>query len=65
MKSKGFGSITSSNAKRKHQADRIVKILQSYDLTKDLVVVAGDLNDTPGSAPLKNLTAVPSLEYRR
>jgi len=61
LKSKGYGSPASSNAKRKRQADRIVQILQSYDLTKDLVVVAGDLNDTPGSAPLKKLMAVPNL----
>ncbi len=61
LKSKGYGSPASSNAKRKRQADQIVKILGSYDLTKDLVVVAGDFNDTPGSAPLKNLMAVPNL----
>lgn len=61
LKSKGYGTPASSNRKRKRQADQIVKILQSYDLTKDLIVVAGDFNDTPGSAPLKNLMAVPNL----
>lgn len=61
LKSKGYGSQASNNAKRKRQADRIVQILKSYDLTKDLVVVAGDFNDTPHSAPLKNLMAVPNL----
>ena len=61
LKSKGFGSPASNNAKRKRQANRLVEILKTYDLTRDLVVVAGDLNDTPGSAPLKNLMAVPNL----
>jgi len=61
LKSKGFGTPTSNDAKRKRQANRLVEILKTYDLTTDLVVVAGDFNDTPGSAPLKNLMAVPNL----
>lgn len=61
LKSKGYGSPASNNAKRKRQADRLVEILKSYDLTQDLVVVAGDFNDTPTSAPLKNLMAVQNL----
>lgn len=61
LKSKGYGSPASNNAKRKRQADQLVKILQSYDLTKDAVVIAGDFNDTPNSAPLKNLMAVQNL----
>lgn len=61
LKSKGYGTPASNNAKRKRQANRIVEILKSYDLTQDLVVVAGDLNDTPNSLPLKNLMAVPNL----
>ncbi len=61
LKSKGYGSPASNNAKRKRQADQLVKILQSYDLTKDFVVIAGDFNDTPNSAPLKNLMAVQNL----
>lgn len=61
LKSKGYGSPASNNAKRKRQADRIVEILKTYDLTQDLVVVAGDFNDTPNSAPLKNLMAVQNL----
>jgi len=41
--------------------DRLVEMLKTYDLTTDLVIVAGDFNDTPGSAPLKNLMAVPNM----
>jgi endonuclease/exonuclease/phosphatase family metal-dependent hydrolase len=61
LKSKGYGSPASNNAKRKRQADRIVQILNSYDLANDLVVVAGDFNDTPGSNPLKSLMNVSNL----
>ena len=61
LKSKGYGTAASSNAKRKRQADRIVEILKNYDLTKDLVIVAGDFNDTPNSDPLKKLIQLPNL----
>ena len=61
LKSKGYGSPAANDAKRKRQANRIIEILKSYDLTTDLVVVAGDFNDTPNSQPLKNLMAVPNL----
>ncbi len=61
LKSKGYGSPASNNAKRKRQANRIVEILKSYNLTQDLVVVAGDFNDTPNSLPLKNLMTVENL----
>jgi endonuclease/exonuclease/phosphatase family metal-dependent hydrolase len=61
FKSKGYGSQQSSNARRKRQADRVVEILQQYDLTTDWVAVAGDFNDTPGSLPLKNLLTLPGL----
>ena len=58
LKSKGYGKTSVSNTKRKRQASTIADILKGYDLKKDLVVVAGDLNDTPKSAPLKPLMAV-------
>lgn len=61
LKSKGYGKAVENDRKRKRQADRIVEILNGYDLTKDLVVVAGDMNDTPGSEPLKNLLSLPNL----
>lgn len=61
LKSKGYGSQDTSNARRKRQAKAIAEILQDYDLKKDLVVVAGDLNDTPKSDPLKPLMKVNNL----
>lgn len=61
LKSKGYGAQVSNDAKRKRQANRIVEILQGYDLTADLVVVAGDMNDVPGSEPLKKLINLPNL----
>lgn len=62
LKSKSGGNQRSSNARRKRQADRVAAILrEEYDLTTDLVVVAGDLNDTPNSAPLRTLMSTPGL----
>jgi endonuclease/exonuclease/phosphatase family metal-dependent hydrolase len=56
FKSKGFGSQTSSNAKRRAQAQRVREI---YDQRRsegmELIAIAGDLNDTPESDPLKPL----------
>ncbi|HZD24600.1 MAG TPA: endonuclease/exonuclease/phosphatase family protein, partial [Acidimicrobiia bacterium] len=50
FKSKGFGSQTSSNAKRKRQADRVATLYRSRRLAgfKNIVVI-GDFNDTPDS----------------
>lgn len=61
LKSKGYGDAAAGNAKRKRQAAQIAKILRGYDLTKDHVVVAGDMNDTPDSDPLRPLLEVPDL----
>ena len=61
LKSKGYGSTSTSNARRKKQAEAIKDILSGYDLSSDYVVVAGDLNDTPDSAPLKPLMDVTGL----
>lgn len=61
LKSKGYGSQASSDSKRKKQANRIVEILGNYNLENDLVVVAGDMNDTPTSEPLKKLMHMPNL----
>jgi len=56
FKSKGFGSPSSSNAKRLAQAQRVREI---YDerLAEGIenIAIIGDLNDTPNSAPLKPL----------
>lgn len=56
LKSKGYGPAASSNARRKAQARRVREI---YDQRRadgvDLVVIAGDFNDTPTSDPLNPL----------
>ncbi len=47
-----------SNLRRQGQAERVAELLGEYDLQRDYVVVAGDLNDFPGStsvAPLLDL----------
>jgi len=56
-----LGQVSYCNAKRKAQANRVVEILRAYDLRKDLVVIAGDLNDCPTSEPLHRLLDVPDL----
>lgn len=51
-----------SDAKRRRQAAEVSRILQTrYNLKKDLVVVAGDLNDEPDSKPLAPLIRTPNL----
>jgi len=62
FKSKGFTTQAEGDGKRARQAKRVAKILKdTFDLTKERVVVCGDLNDTPGSPPLKELMAVQDL----
>jgi endonuclease/exonuclease/phosphatase family metal-dependent hydrolase len=56
-----LGSPTTSNAKRKRQADKVKSLLNRFNLATDHVVVCGDLNDTPNSAPLTNLLSKPKL----
>ncbi|MBL8891551.1 MAG: endonuclease/exonuclease/phosphatase family protein [Planctomycetaceae bacterium] len=56
FKSKMGGDPPDSLEKRIAQGQRLTEILQTrYDLANDLVVVMGDLNDTPGSVPLSPL----------
>lgn len=56
FKSKGFGSQTSNNKKRKLQAQRVKAIYQSLrDGGASNVAVVGDFNDTPDSDPLASL----------
>ncbi|MES2788517.1 MAG: endonuclease/exonuclease/phosphatase family protein [Planctomycetota bacterium] len=56
LKSKGYGGVAASNARRKAQAKRVREI---YDQRRasgiSLIAIAGDLNDTPASDPLKPL----------
>ncbi|PHR92498.1 MAG: metal-dependent hydrolase [Blastopirellula sp.] len=61
LKSKGYDFNGTADLRRKRQATAIADIIKKYDLENDLVVVAGDLNDTPGSGPLKPLLDVPNL----
>ena len=61
FKSQGYGMQKANDAKRKLQAERVRELLSRFDLTRDLVVVAGDLNDSPSSAPLKPLLTTPGL----
>jgi endonuclease/exonuclease/phosphatase family metal-dependent hydrolase len=61
FKSRGYDAQGTADQKRKRQATRVAEILGTYDLTTDLVAVAGDLNDNPASAPLQPLLTVPDL----
>ena len=61
FKSKGYGIQAANDAKRKLQAGRVRELLRRFDLTRDLVVVAGDFNDSPNSASLKPLLTTPEL----
>lgn len=62
FKSRGGGRPAENDKRRRLQARRVAQILkQRYDLRKDLVVVAGDLNDTPKRSPLRPLLRVPNL----
>jgi endonuclease/exonuclease/phosphatase family metal-dependent hydrolase len=56
LKSKGFGSASDSNKKRRRQARRVKKIYERLVAEGEQhVAVLGDLNDTPDSAPLRSL----------
>ena len=57
LKSKGYGNPRDNNETRLRQAKRIAKIYRALRKTHDYVVVVGDLNDTPASAPLAPLMA--------
>lgn len=55
FKSQGGGTPKKSADKRKDQSTTVAKILKNYDLTKDYVVVLGDLNEDSDNA-YKSLT---------
>jgi endonuclease/exonuclease/phosphatase family metal-dependent hydrolase len=61
FKSQGYGARLSNDARRKAQAARVVEILGGYDLAKQLVIVAGDLNDKPDGAPIAGLVSLKGL----
>lgn len=52
LKSKGYGDFRQSARRRLDQAKRVREIALEAARRSELVVVAGDFNDTPGSAPL-------------
>lgn len=63
LKSKGFGSQASSNAKRRAQAGRVAEIYQGLIAAgQERIAVVGDFNDTPDSAPLAPLLAGTDLK---
>jgi endonuclease/exonuclease/phosphatase family metal-dependent hydrolase len=56
FKSKGYGGAAQANARREAQARRVREIYEDLRAAgHELVVIAGDLNDTPNSAPLEPL----------
>lgn len=61
FKSRGYDFAGTASEKRERQAKRVAQILGKYDLTSDWVVVAGDLNDNPTSAPLQPLLNVQNM----
>ncbi len=61
LKSKSGPNQRYNDTRRRRQAERVAEILEWYDLRRDLVVVAGDLNDTPDSRPLEPLRGIADL----
>lgn len=62
FKSRGYDYEGKADEKRETQAQRVAQILrEQYDLKKDWVIIAGDLNDNPSSQPLQPLLNDPNL----
>lgn len=62
LKSKGFGTFAESSARRGRQAAQVAEIYRRLQAEGEPnVVVLGDLNDTPDSAPLAPLLAQTDL----
>jgi len=55
LKSKGFGSAASSDARRQKQAQTVADIYRTRHANHPFVIVAGDFNDTPNATPLAPL----------
>ncbi len=62
LKSKGFGQQVDSNKKRERQARRIAALYNQLKNQQPNIIVLGDFNDTPDSAPLKPLLQDTDLE---
>ena len=63
LKSQGSGptSDPESDSRRKGQAESVAALVDQYDLKKDYLIVAGDLNDTPDSTALAPLATKTGL----
>lgn len=61
LKSKGYDPTGKADDRRRSQAEYVAELLGFYNLKKDWVVVAGDLNDYPTSGPLEPLMKVKDL----
>src|SRR5450432_3604 len=61
FKSRGYGSKTTNDSKRKRQAETVATILRRFDLEKQWVAVAGDFNELPQSDSLAPLLKLPGL----
>jgi endonuclease/exonuclease/phosphatase family metal-dependent hydrolase len=61
FKSRGYGSKTSNDEKRKRQAQRVAEILGRFDLRAQWVIVAGDFNELPASDSLAPLLKMSGL----
>lgn len=61
LKSQGYGDPKANDARRLQQSTRLAGILARYNLAKDLVIVAGDMNDDPTSPALKPLLSMTNL----
>lgn len=62
FKSRGYGTTSTNDAKRKLQAQRVAEIVESkYNLDRDFVAVAGDFNDAPNSSALRPLLDLAGL----
>jgi len=56
LKSKGYGSLAASNARRKAQAQQVRDIYEERKQQGDnFIAIMGDMNDTPDSDPLQPL----------
>jgi len=63
LKSKGYGSPASSDARRKQQAERVMKIYEGLLAAGEkFIAVIGDFNDTPNSKPLHPLLVGTNLK---
>jgi endonuclease/exonuclease/phosphatase family metal-dependent hydrolase len=62
FKSKGYGSASSSNARRERRTKAVAEIYGNRVVHNPKVAVVGDLNDTPDSTPLAPLIQQTDLE---